>query len=329
MTIDRNHIFLCLAGWTLILAACASGPTQVAATLTPAPSAEFRAYRTATPSRTPEPVIDLTPLSITPAPSATPFTHKVAKGETMLGIALKYGIKLEDLLAANPTVNPRILSIDTLLVIPLENASGEPTPTLTPLPLNISAPRCYPAVGQGLYCLVEIQNTLDQAVENLSVWVGLFSGEQTQASQVVVPALNILRSGKSIPVVAYFSGPLPSGLRPRAELLTVLPVAEEDQRYLPAQLDVLQVEISPDGLQVQVSGRVSWSPEQPAPGSLWVAVMAYDAAGNPVGLRKLETRPACTQTPGGEACTSVDVKVTVYSLGPAIRRVEGLVEARP
>ena len=107
----------------------------------------------------------------------------------MLGIAIQYGIKLEDLLAANPAVDPRLMSVDTLLVIPLPGITGEPTPTPTPLPLSLASPVCYRAAGQGWYCITEITNPLNQAVESLSAWLGLLSGGEMLASQVVVPGL--------------------------------------------------------------------------------------------------------------------------------------------
>ncbi len=45
-------------------------------------------------------------------------THTVKPGETPMGIARQYGIKVEVLLAANPAVNPRRLQIGQTLSIP-------------------------------------------------------------------------------------------------------------------------------------------------------------------------------------------------------------------
>lgn len=247
----------------------------------------------------------------------------------MLGIALRYGIKLEDLLVANPTINPRILSIGTVLIVPLPVVDAESTPTITPLPLKVDMPACYLSFDQDLLCLVEVNNILDRAVENLSLWVGLYNGNRMVESQIVVPALNILYAGERISLLAKFSGPLPAKVRPHAELLTALPVADDDTRYLPAQIETLDVLISLDGSQAQISGRVQWQPDQALPGTIWVVVVAYDEAGYPVGVRKLETRPVCNQDAADMPCSSLDVELTVYSLGPAIQTIEALVEARP
>ena len=112
------------------------------------------------------------------------------------------------------------------------------------------------------------------------------------------------------------------------ELLNSLLVSEEDPRYLNAQVSLEQVEISSDGLQAQVAAEVSWNADQPSPQIVWLVIIAYDAADRPVGVRKLETQPACLPE-SAASCTSLEVEGIVYSLGPAIQRVEALVEARP
>ena len=55
-----------------------------------------------------------------------PIRHHVARGESMDGIARRYGIALEDLLRANPTVEPRSLRAGAWLDIPpaTERSSG-------------------------------------------------------------------------------------------------------------------------------------------------------------------------------------------------------------
>lgn len=286
-------------------------------------------YSTYTPTLTPQVVDNLTPIPITPAPTATPFTHKVVKDETMLGIALKYGIKLEELLAANPTVNPRLMSVDTLLIIPLPVGESKLTPTVTPLPLFVGTPICYPSADQKFTCLVEVQNTLPQEVENLSVWLGISDQDLLLASQVIYPALDQLPGGQRITLLADFPSHLSANLKPWARILTAVLVVEQDSRYLQTEFDLQQVDIAPNGLKAYVTGQVSWQMLQSPPGMVYVFVTAYDASGNPVGVRKLETRPVCLQTDPTVSCTSLKVELVVYSLGPKIHTIETFVEARP
>jgi membrane-bound lytic murein transglycosylase D len=51
--------------------------------------------------------------------------HKVASGETFGHIALRYGVPVDVLRAANPTVQPRFLQIGRWLIVPRAPTSGE------------------------------------------------------------------------------------------------------------------------------------------------------------------------------------------------------------
>jgi membrane-bound lytic murein transglycosylase D len=50
-------------------------------------------------------------------------SHSISRGETLGGLARRYGVSLELLRAANPGVEPRRLSIGQRLVIPLSTAA--------------------------------------------------------------------------------------------------------------------------------------------------------------------------------------------------------------
>lgn len=86
-----------------------------------------------TPTRasTASPTSTLTPTpSITPTPSL--ISYKVAAGDTALGIAAKFNIKLESILKANPDLNPDLLFAGQTLWIPPPGWTPSPTPTLPP-----------------------------------------------------------------------------------------------------------------------------------------------------------------------------------------------------
>lgn len=53
-----------------------------------------------------------------PPKTAQPRTHKVVVGEYLAGIARKYGVKLSDLEAANPGVNPSLIHPGQVLNLP-------------------------------------------------------------------------------------------------------------------------------------------------------------------------------------------------------------------
>ena len=63
----------------------------------------------------------------TPVPSPTPFTYKVKTGDTLSGIAAKYKVSVDDILAANPDLkDPNQLQVGQVLVIPLPASSVIP-----------------------------------------------------------------------------------------------------------------------------------------------------------------------------------------------------------
>ncbi len=84
---------------------------------------------TSTPSPTPLPTHTPTPTAMplptqtptpTLTPTPTPFAHTVRPGETLFGIAAKYRVSAEAIMAINPTVrrNPRTLRVSQKIVIP-------------------------------------------------------------------------------------------------------------------------------------------------------------------------------------------------------------------
>lgn len=79
-----------------------------------------------------------------PPPTATPqITHRVKAGDTALGIALQYGLTLDDLLAYNGISADTLLQIGQELIIrpptPTPEPTVTPTPTFTPVPVALAA----------------------------------------------------------------------------------------------------------------------------------------------------------------------------------------------
>lgn len=75
-------------------------------------------------------------------PTASPIVHIVASGDTISGLALKYDVSADDIIAANQLQNPNFLQVGTRLVIPVGGVAlatatltPVPTPTETPLPV--------------------------------------------------------------------------------------------------------------------------------------------------------------------------------------------------
>jgi hypothetical protein len=242
----------------------------------------------------------------------------------MLGIALKFGISLEELQAANPTANPRMLSVGQQLVIPLGGATPQVFTTPTALPVTVAQPTCYPIAGNGAWCFALLQNTLARSIENLTARLQLIdSSGEIVAEGIATTPLNLLLAGKALPLMYFFSGEIPDQITPEVELLSALPVEKNDPRYLNAWLDDLQTEVSTDGLTARVTGRLGLPKKSEPASQVWIVAVAYDAQGNVVGVRRQDQ--SLPLVPG----SSRDFAIDVYSLAQLITRVDVQVEARP
>ncbi len=279
-------------------------------------------YLTLTPSPTASPELGLvTAEAILPSP--TPFTYIIQSGDTMGALAQKFGVPLDALIAANPSISPNAMPVGAALLIPTDknNPTGESTPT--PIPFAITQIRCYPTLDNGMWCFALARNDSSDALENLSARISLLSADGgLLAAQDAIPPLNVLPPHSTIPLTAFFPSPAPASARPRAQILSSTILAPNDARYLPASIVNLLTEIAPDGRTARVSGQISLPANSAAANTIWVVAVAYDAAGRVVGFRRWE---GSGLTPGG----SLTFDLTVASLGSRVTRVEVFVEARP
>jgi lipoprotein NlpD len=92
-------------------------------------------------ARAPAPVVDRVPQPA-PVPEAQPAppeakplpTHAVKRGETLVGIALQYGLDYRELAAWNNIVNPNVLAVGQVLIVAAPpGAEPPPGPVTTPL----------------------------------------------------------------------------------------------------------------------------------------------------------------------------------------------------
>jgi LysM repeat protein len=303
----------------ILLAACA----PKAASQTAAPPATLLPYFTRTPNATPETPAGLVVSFETPLPSPTPFVYEIQAGDTMSGIAFKFGISLDELLAANPEISPNSMSVGTQINVP--SVSSTPgASTQTPVPAPVKGIECTPTADQGMWCFVLVHNDTTNVIENLSAQVTLVDADgQSLASALALSPLNILPVDASLPLMVYFPPAVPADARPQAQVLTGIHLEPDDVRYLPATLHNTLTQVNGSGQNALVSGTVRL-PEDAAPARLvWVAAVAYAESGRVVGVRRWESSAGIA--PGG----SLQFLFEVSSLGGEIRRVEFEVEARP
>jgi len=296
----------------LLMTACTS-PSNTPTT-TPIPAAPLVPYHTQTPTLPPaEPLATPTPL---PSPSPTPRTHVLVNSDTLFGLAWLYNVTLEDLLAANPGIQPNALSVGATVIIPPSRATetaAQPTPPVT----LTEAPVCYPSADGGLWCFLLVHNDLTTPLESVSAAFFLPDAVTGQRlTQTALTPLNLIPAGAALPLMAFFPPKVSQAAPLSAEVLTAFTPADISARYLPVTLTDLQTQISLDGASALVSGAATVNG---APGSLWIAAVAY-AGDTLVGVRRWEaSSPSANQT----------FTFTVYSLGAPITRVDLFAEAKP
>jgi LysM repeat protein len=319
-----------MEGWVrALLAAWVAGTLAGCAAPQPSPTAAstvtLEPYRTSPVSPAGTSGATIAPLP-TAGPSPTSMAYSVHANDTFLGIALAYGLTREELLAANPGVNPDLLSIGQQLLIPAPGGQGTatPIPTPTPLPLHCAEPRCFPSTSGGLWCLVTVGNTSDFPVEGLSGLLTLIDRQGDPLLTVpVFPPLNFVPAGQTMVLATYLSPPVPEYERAAAALTMAVQVQQAESRYAALDWSVVRSEPRVDGQSWEADVEVR-IPAVPA--SLWrlaLAVLAFDDRGDVIGFAKWEADEALR--PGQRTTASL----TVFSLGPMIERIGVLAEALP
>lgn len=297
----------------LLLTACA-GNTSVITELPPAVP-----FLTVTPSSTPT-VIPLTTGII--QLTSTTFTYTVVQGDTLIGIASRYGISPEALMAANPGIQAAALPVGTILIIPTGNI-----PTVQPVPTPVSLPvqqaRCWTEPDGGVWCFTLVPNQYTGTLENLSAQFTLLnSGGHALAFGTAFGLLDILPAGESMPLAFHFPPSENISTSVQVQVLTAIRLLPGDVRYLPVNVDNTLVTLDSSGRTAQVTGQVLLTGSGTAK-TTWVLGAAYDADGNVVGIRRWESTLVLTSN------SPLSFDFLVSSMGPSIDRVDFLAEARP
>jgi LysM repeat protein len=307
----RNLLFLLI----FLVTACA--PAAAPARNTSNNSLE--PYLTATPSLTPSPNVIV--IVETPIPTSTPFIYTIKSGDTFSELAEQFKISQDELRAANPDVSPNSMSVGTTLLIPdSSNALAALEATPSPVPAPVAQTVCHPTTDGGLWCFALIQNDTADILENISAQIKLLDeNNNVLTSQTAFMPLDIIPPNSSLPVYVFFPD-TPANSSIQVQVLSA--IQSSASRYLPATLNNTVAQISWNGLTAQLSGQISLPAESTAATQVWVAAVAYDKDGRVVGVKRWEGGAI---QPGG----SIPFSFFVSSLGPAIDRVEFVVEAKP
>ena len=320
--ITNNLHFIILAVLVLGLANCS--PDQTNTPLSVTDTFSLLVYSTPTASQIPEVNIQVqdTP-GQQPTPTPTPMIYTIVEGDTMLAIAFRHGISLEELQAANPEVDARLLVVGAEIIIPPGDIFPSNPVTATPIPIQPTDTKCYSA-PDGIWCFVSIRNDRSRPLENISAKIALFdrSGDFL-VEGTAIGAINLLPVDEEIPLIAFFPGRYPSEFTTSTRIVSVQPLPRNDERYLNAWLEVDQVEIAPSGEKAEAAGRIGLPVKSQPGNSAWILIVAYDQDGNVIGVRKKEQYGIL------EPGSSREFNIEVFSLGSKISEVRAFVEVRP
>ncbi len=191
--------FSCCIFLAALLAACGKvvTPQPTTAVVSPASTATATPHGRLTATAPLPPPADTATPTITP----TPIIHVVQGGETLLGIAIDYGVSLEALQAANGIEDPRFLQVGQRLLIPIGQQAGGATPGLllptpTPMPIGLRGVALYETPVGSLLCLGEIVNTTDVSIINAQVHLMLYDAAgQSVAEADAVAAADLVPPG--------------------------------------------------------------------------------------------------------------------------------------
>ena len=130
--------------------------------------------------------------------------YTVRPGDTLLGIALEFGLDLALLQAANPDLNAHSLQVGQSVRIP----GPDTRPPLSPTPIihvHLYPPRCHEIPTGRTLCLGEVQNRETLPLERLRVRLVLFDAAGQQMAQAEASVMQaIIPPGQPAPYSVIF-----------------------------------------------------------------------------------------------------------------------------
>ena len=160
------------------------------------------------PTVSPPPVVLLIPQT-TPSSSSTPTHYTIQVGDTLLGIAARFGVPFDALRAANADLDPLALPINQTIIIPdpqFDSAGTPILPTSTPAQLELPSPTCYPSPTGAVLCMGWVANNLLLPVERVTLHVQLLRRDNSVLAEGDVGVeQGVIPTGVSAPYRILFT----------------------------------------------------------------------------------------------------------------------------
>ncbi len=170
-------------------------------------------------------------------------SHIIEKGETFLGIALKYGLTQEQLQKVNPEINPEILIPGEALIIPPsdEKSFRDFLDNMFEKSIRISEPDCLSYANENTFCIITVHNIGNKSVNNVSIQENITDSVGKNRMVISSMPVNQINPEESIPILLNFENTLTQPLVVDEHVLSMenLPDSESHFRILSKEYDYI------------------------------------------------------------------------------------------
>ncbi len=240
-------------------------------------------------------------------------TYTVKKGDTFSEIAFKNGLSVEQLTAANPGVDPLLILIGDVLILPPSDEASYNAflqELYSGYVQNIAI-ECFPLPSEAVSCLAQVTNPGQKIVSNITIKIDLTDAAGRIVTMEAGTPMSQLLPGEVLPVLFHFSDAVTP---PFTTAFTILDFDVYDDTVnsfrIPDTAWRYDSTISADGLRAAIQVWFTDSPEAALfEKEINLFAAAYDADGRPVGVRSRH----------GDAQSAFDLNL--YSLSGPISAV--------
>ena len=283
---------------SLLVSGCGRVITKPAATvfIPTSTSTPIRETPTPTATATATPVPATPEPTETPTPEPTPIIHTLQAGDTLIGLAQKYGVTVQAIQEANGITDPRGLLVGQQIIIPTDPearlSAGTPTPEPDLSPMAVS-PLTFWEQKDALWALGQVTLAGDEAVEDVIVQVDLLDDAGDVIASARAPIQQyMLAPGESAGFGLRFI-PRPGPFRSyHSRIISARPA---HVAFYHRDLSVENVLAQEIGASVYtLTGEVINHSDADAE-AVYVSVILYDDAGRVIAVRRVPTDPPALQ----------------------------------
>ena len=236
---------------------------------------------------TPKPATPVPTPTFTPSP--TPIIHIIQKGDTLLGVANKYGITVQSLQETNGILDPRKLQLGQELIVPqddLARTGGLPTATPTPVAYAIENVGFYHTSVGSLWFLGEVHNTTSKPIEQVQILVTLQTEDYTDLNQSsAFTVLDFIGPGVRSPFAVLFRNP-PDEFD-RYQVIALAGVASTHPGKIYRGVSVIRYSGQPQGDMLAIGGEVKNTGASDAE-AITIVATGYDSGNRVVAIRAVD-----------------------------------------